>query len=579
MAATTASEYLQTSVALVNRVPLSNVGIHIHVVLATSLDEGFIFAVLLPSEVFDWGACLADDTRMGADAVFAGNKFQWMKVMYKNAAGIVASCVGDTPSVHVPEGPLVFTNMQHALVLVGWFQTGLEASGAIATGRKRAAEGTADGGPAAARAREELQGSTSGETSTLSAPAPDARRGPPPVLDLDGTPHEPPASGPTADNVENAQFLIRMFDGLRQGVYLKHHVFRGDLLLENAFQAVKAGADTELVAPGLQALQNLRTLPILRGGAGEGSLLHGCLHGKWKVDDMSVGSYLDFVTADTVSAADFLPGVGSDDGRAVLIMALRNFERFLCAVFGQVFSNVFHPLREALENGEAWSRFDNVLVARNVHVMLVRWASDVHRHTHSVLCPSMSMRTPGGCAALLTSYVVDLLSAVREQRVADDWCAGGHIDFYREERGRFWFLVHLKMGGVYMRKAKAAPKALKTLDPPGAERAGEDAAVKLDPKAGTRTMRDGQRNVCSLHLCGALLHIKGQGPLRCALGKERCPFWHPTQLTQMTRSQALAALSAAGVARLPALAAAAGAAVNASGLIWKAEPVKQLGRK
>ncbi|KAJ1433639.1 hypothetical protein B484DRAFT_394444, partial [Ochromonadaceae sp. CCMP2298] len=127
MAATTASEYLQTSMALVNRVPLSNDGFHIHVVPSTSLKEGFIFAMLLPSEGFDWEACLADATRLGADAVFAGNEFQWMRVMYvKETGGIVATCVGGNPSVHVPEGPLVFPDMVHALVLVDWFQTSLE---------------------------------------------------------------------------------------------------------------------------------------------------------------------------------------------------------------------------------------------------------------------------------------------------------------------------------------------------------------------------------------------------------------------------------------------------------------------
>mmetsp|Transcript_26962 Transcript_26962/g.59668 ORF Transcript_26962/g.59668 Transcript_26962/m.59668 type:complete len:99 (+) Transcript_26962:615-911(+) len=88
-------------------------------------------------------------------------------------------------------------------------------------------------------------------------------------------------------------------------------------------------------------------------------------------------------------------------------------------------------------------------------------------------------------------------------------------------------------------------------------------------------MRDGQRSVCSLHLCGALLHLKVKGAFcKCGVGKAKCKFWHPTQLTQLTRSQAMAALQARQVAGNEALASAAAAAANVSGLIWKAEPVK-----
>ncbi|KAJ1437707.1 hypothetical protein B484DRAFT_470387, partial [Ochromonadaceae sp. CCMP2298] len=275
-------EYLQISMALVNRVPLSNDGFHIHVVLSTSLKEGFIFAMLLPSEGFDWEAGLADATWLGADAVFAENEFQWMRVMYvKETGGVVAACVGDTPSVHVPEGPLVFPDMVHALVLVDWFEKSLEVSGAITAGRKRAAEGDADGGPAAAKVRGGLEAPAAGESSAaVPALAVDARRAP--VFDLDGCPHTSKVD--TEERVEDMQFLLRMLDPPRLKAFTRHLLFRGGTLLESAYEAAAPGCESGATgsAPGLSALQDLRSLPFLAGGAGDGSPFHSFAHGKWR---------------------------------------------------------------------------------------------------------------------------------------------------------------------------------------------------------------------------------------------------------------------------------------------------------
>jgi hypothetical protein len=318
------------------------------VVLSTFLEKGQIFAVMLPSVGF-WEDRLADATQMGADAVFDGNQFQWTKVLNKNVVtgAIVASCVGNTPSDYVPAGPLRFTGMQHALVLVDWFQAGLEADGAITADRKRAAGGEADGGPLAARARGELEASAGGETSVLPALAADARRGFASVLDLDGISHDTHPSGTTVERVEALQFLLRMFDAPRYKAFIQFHLLRGDRLLEDAYEAVDSGASAPF--PGLHALQDLRALPILSGGADEGSRLYGLFHGKWRVDDLGAGCYLDCVTDDAVLAADYLPKAESDkaEARGVTSTALRNFERLLAAVFGNDFVHVLRPLREA----------------------------------------------------------------------------------------------------------------------------------------------------------------------------------------------------------------------------------------
>jgi hypothetical protein len=92
-------------------------------------------------------------------------------------------------------------------------------------------------------------------------------------------------------------------------------------------------------------------------------------------------------------------------------------------------------------------RYDNVIIVRNIHVMLCRWVSGVHTRTASARFPSAVFKTPAGCAALLAMYVADLLTAVRERREVDDWCTGGHVDFYRTGWGRYWFIVHPKIGG------------------------------------------------------------------------------------------------------------------------------------
>jgi hypothetical protein len=578
MAATTASAYLVTSAALVDRMTISEEGLHLRVVVSTSLKVGDIIAVLLPSEGFGWEGRLAalPAAQITSTEVFEGNDFQFMRVLHVNqTGGLVASCVSVVPSDHIPMGPVTFLGMVQALVPHGWFLDHLEASGAIFR-LKRAADEEAEGGPASRRAREDTAASAAGETSALSTLA-DARRGLASVLDLDGVAHDTHPSGTTVERVEALQFLLRMFDAPRYKAFVQAHLLRGDRLLENAYEAVGTGVDGGSSAPfpGLHGLQDLRALPILVGGADEGSRLHGLFHGKWKADDLGNGCYLDCVTAGAVLAADYLPKAESDEARAVSSTALRNFERLLCAVFGADFTHVLRPLREGLEKSEDWSRYDNVLIVRNIHVMLCRWISDVHTRTVSARFPSAVFKTPMGCAALLALYVGDLLTAAQERREADDWCAGGHVDFYRAGRGRYWFIVHPKIGGHLQ---KSAPKKNPNAPAPrqeggaGGGRKGED---RDSTPPGTFLMRDGQRSVCSLHLCGALLHLKVKGAFcKCGVGKAKCKFWHPTQLTQLTRSQAMAALQARQVAGNEALASAAAAAANVSGLIWKAEPVK-----
>ncbi|KAJ1393188.1 hypothetical protein B484DRAFT_473051 [Ochromonadaceae sp. CCMP2298] len=499
-----------------------------------------------------------------------------MRVMYvKETGGVVASCVGDIPSVHVPEGPMVFTDMVHSLVLVDWFQTSLEVSGAITAGRKRAAEGDAAGGPAAGRARGGLEAPAAGESSAaVPALAVDARRAP--VYDLDGCPHTSKVD--TEERVEDLQFLIRMLDPPRFKAFTRHLLFRGGTLLESAYEAVAPGCESGATgsAPGLSALQDLRSLPFLAEGAGEGSPLHSFAHGKWRSDDLSLGCFLEFVTAGAVKPADYLQNVVSSEAREVFSAALRNFERFLCAVFGHEFAHAFQPLREGLESGGEWSRFDNVLVARNVHVMLVRWMSDIHQRVESAFFPPAALNTPLACATLLKMYVKDLLTAARERRVADDWCVGGHLDFYRPGSGRFWFLNHPKFGGVLLLLKERAKKP-PTLTPRGGALGGGAGDAAPGTVASPALMPDGQRCVCAQHLCG-LLRIKAMGRKGqvalgpCLAAKGMCRFWHPTQLVQMTRSQALNALSTRRVTGMPSVAAATTAAINVSGLIWKAEP-------
>jgi hypothetical protein len=214
--------------------------------------------------------------------------------------------------------------------------------GAITADRKCAAGGEADGGPLAARARGELEASAGGETPVLPALAADARRGFASVLDLDRISHDIHPSGTTVERVEALQFLLRRYKTFNQ-----FHLLRGDRLLEDAYEAVDSGASVSF--PGLHALQDLRALPILSGGADEGSRLYGLFHGKWRVDDLGAGCYLDCVTDDAVLAADYLPKAESDkaEARGVTSTALRNFERLLAAVFGNDFVHVLRPLREA----------------------------------------------------------------------------------------------------------------------------------------------------------------------------------------------------------------------------------------
>jgi hypothetical protein len=282
-----------------------------------------------------------------------------------------------------------------------------------------------------------------------------------------------------------------------------------------------------------------------------------------------------------VLTADYLQNEVSPEGRSVSCIALRNFERFLCAVFGAEFKHVLQPLREALDEGQAWSRFDNVLIVRNVHVMLVRWMSDIHQRNKSVrfpdtCSPGSSFSNPAGCRDLLKCYILDLLAGARARREADDWGTGGHVDFYRKDHGRYWFIVHPKIGGVQLlSKTKKLPK--KTILPGalGAGGGGGGGAEEDAKPTVTLLMRDGQRNVCAHHLCSLLrLKVKDRDgkerPCKCT--HSPCKFWHPSQLSHMTKSQAVCALTASWVKNLPALAAAGAAAANATTIIWKAEP-------
>jgi hypothetical protein len=589
MAATTASDYLHASADLVNRLPISEDGVHLRVVTSTSLKVGDFFAVLLFSEGFGWEGRLAGPAQIGADEVFEGNAFIWMRVLHTAQAGmkIVGSLAGPLPSTSDPDvgipasGMVVFSNIQRALVPHQWFQDSLVETGGVTIGRKRAADGPADGALAAARGPSGSGIVPAGE-SAASPARDDTRCTTVSVRDLDGNNHDPHASGVTAERLENLQFLLRVFDLPRRDAFIsREYLFRGDRLLERAFGAPGAGGDSgpEGPTPGLSVLPDLRRLPFMVGGAGEGSLLHGFLHGGWKVDDWAAGCFLDFVTADRVLTADYLEGEGSDDARAVFVTALQNFERFLCALLGASFSNLLAPLREALEVGERWSRFDNVLVARNIHVMFVRWMSDVHQRKTSTRFPLDPLKTPADCAALLTQYILDFLAGALERREVDDWCVGGHVDFYREDRGRYWFIHHPKIGGLQLRASK--PK--KVPKPPAQAPASDPPpAAAPAPAPGSYLMRDGQRSVCALHICGAIFYLKVRGRdgkevmARCpARGKDKCRFWHPSQLSQMTRSQALSAVGARNAGMTATLAGAAAAAVNASGIIWKAEPVKR----
>ncbi|KAJ1384961.1 hypothetical protein B484DRAFT_15623, partial [Ochromonadaceae sp. CCMP2298] len=141
------------------------------------------------------------------------------------------------------------------------------------------------------------------------------------------------------------------------------------------------------------------------------------------------------------------------------------------------------------------------LVARNVHVMQVRWMSDIHQRVTSARFPLAELNSPAACAALLKMYVKDLLAAARERRVEDDWCVGGHVDFYRQGSGRFWFLIHPKFGGVKLLKEKAKKPPTLTPGPRGGALGG--GAGDATPGTGPNPvlMADGQRCVCSQHLC------------------------------------------------------------------------------
>jgi hypothetical protein len=237
---------------------------------------------------------------------------------------------------------------------------------------------------------------------------------------------------------------------------------------------------------------------------------------------------------------------------------------------------VFGPLREGLEAGGEWSRFDNVLVARNVHVMLVRWMSDVHQRVKSARFSTASLKTPAACAELLQLYVKDLLTAARERRATDDWCVGGHVDFYRQGHGRYWFIIHPKIGGVQLLKGKGKRTPNPPANPQGGGGAGGGALP--DPTPAAAMMRDGQRHVCALHLCGVLLRLKAKSRdgkeklCRCLQKKGQCKFWHPMQVSQVTRSQVQAALRSHGIMENPDLATAAQAKATGPGLIWRAEP-------
>jgi hypothetical protein len=282
MAATTASDYFQTSASLVDRLSVSEDGHHLRVVTSASLKVGDIIGALLISEGFGWELQVAGPCLLGSEDVFRGNEFIWMQVLHSGGGGksIVASRACSLPASVNPDmgfpesGVVVFADTRHALVPHQWFCDNLVETGVVTIGRKRSAE--AMGGGSSESGGPGASGTGSGE-SPAAVPANALDPASAAAVDLDGNPHKPPPQGAMGEKVESSQFLLRLFDIPRRKAYLtREYVLRGDELLDDAFTAM----ETTGAAPGLQALQNIRKLPFLAGGAGKGSLLYDFMHAK-----------------------------------------------------------------------------------------------------------------------------------------------------------------------------------------------------------------------------------------------------------------------------------------------------------